>query len=144
MTDKFAKLIDNVIDTNNTDNNIDKKTLKAYYILIYHDIECFFSGRKYEMIFDNKNIQREYKIDLYSFISLMNIQKDMLDIGIDLNYSLYVLNSNINQVFNEVYLDFVNASNIYKLNLDKEKNVQKLKEINICAKTLLLNYLNKK
>lgn len=143
MTKNFNQLIDEILKDYNYEQ-VDIKTLKSYFVLLYHDIKLFFDGHTYEIVFNNKLTRRKYAIDMCSFLSIMEIQNKMLEMGLDLHYSLYLLSNKEIEVFNDAFSNFVEESDVYKLNEQKSESVYTLKLINNLAEKYLLDYFENK
>lgn len=140
MNNKTFEIVENIIEENKElEIDMDIDIIKNYLNLICTNINLFFKDKEYKSKQKIKTVVKNYKIDKDSILEILNIQEEMLSLGLDLNYSLYFLSSNTIEEYNDTYMNFINSSNIYKLNLDKNKNVEKLKKINNISKNFLLN-----
>lgn len=134
MTDGIKKLINDVIK-NNKIEEVNNEIVEKYFELIDVIVDKFFLSKKYKL--SNDNTLRTYNTDLYSMLSIVEIQEKMLSFGLDFNYSLYSMGGYQIDQFKEKYLEFSRIIDVYKLQLNKKENIEKLKLINNLAKQYL-------
>lgn len=113
--------------------------LDSYFDLIDSVIINFFDGKNFYL----DDSLRVYKSDLYSFLSIINIQEYMLNLGLDINYSLYSMGGKEIDNFSNKYLRFSRLIDVYKLQVDKQDSIDKLKNINNFAKKYTMNLIYK-
>lgn len=138
MTDNLKRIIIDEISKNIKDKII-LNQLESYFDLIDSIVINFFDGKNFYL----DDSLRVYKSDLYSFLSIINIQEYMLDLGLDINYSLYSMGGKEIKNFSNKYLKFSRLIDVYKLQVDKQDNIDKLKNINNFAKKYTMNLIYK-
>lgn len=138
MTNNLKKIIFDEISKDIKDKII-LNQLDSYFDLIDSVVINFFDGKNFYL----DDSLRVYKSDLYSFLSIINIQEYMLNLGLDINYSLYSMGGKEIKNFSNEYLRFSRLIDVYKLQVDKQDNVDKLKNINNFAKKYTTNLIYK-
>lgn len=138
MTDNLKRIIMDEISKDIKDKII-LNQLDSYFNLIDSIVINFFDGKNFYL----DDALRVYKSDLYSLLSIINIQEYMLDLGLDINYSLYSMGGKEIKNFSNEYLKFSRLIDVYKLQVDKQDNVDKLKKINNLAKKYTIELIYK-
>ena len=138
MTDNLKVIITDEISKDIKDKII-LNQLDSYFDLIDSVIINFFDGKNFYL----DDLLRVYKSDLYSFLSIINIQEYMLNLGLDINYSLYSMGGKEIDNFSNKYLRFSRLIDVYKLQVDKQDSIDKLKNINNFAKKYTMNLIYK-
>lgn len=138
MTDNLKVIITDEISKDIKDKII-LNQLDSYFDLIDSVIINFFDGKNFYL----DDSLRVYKSDLYSFLSIINIQEYMLNLGLDINYSLYSMGGKEIDNFSNKYLRFSRLIDVYKLQVDKQDSIDKLKNINNFAKKYTMNLIYK-
>lgn len=138
MTNNLKKIIFDEISKDIKDKII-LNQLDSYFDLIDSVVINFFDGKNFYL----DDSLRVYKSDLYSFLSIINIQEYMLNLGLDINYSLYSMGGKEIKNFSNEYLRFSRLIDVYKLQVDKQDNIDKLKNINNFAKKYTTNLIYK-
>lgn len=143
MTNESKKLINLLLEFNDgLKNNLDKRILESYLNLSFVTIENFFQKRLFLIKKNKEIVEKEYISDTMSLLKLLDIRKQMLEHGIDLFYSLSIIDTEVSSEFHKKYFEFVDCIGIYKLNLFRDELIDELKSFNNSVVNIVVEYLS--